>query len=116
MMQSERIGILLFLYTRNELSVDENTELSAWRKETPENEQLFRELENPDIRRETLKEYYKERDEVFQALRDRFPYRPDLKLSNEAGIVDEDPASQHLSGTFSGIAISRNSEFPNRNS
>ena len=100
MTESERIGILLFLYSRNELSVDEKTELSAWRLESPENEQLFLEVADKEFMRRALREYYQQRDEVFQTLKQRFPDLANAKLSSEPGFEDDDPIDQEYREFF----------------
>ena len=74
MRRTERIGVLLFLYLRNELSDDERAELSAWRREAPENELLFQETNSPDFIRKTLGGYFQRKDEVFRELEQQFPY------------------------------------------
>ena len=94
MTHSERIGILLFLDSRNELSDDEKTELSTWRLDVPENEKLFRELASPYFMRNTLKGYYQRRNDVFQMLKQRLPWLSGVGLSNETGFEDDDPADQ----------------------
>ena len=43
MKQSERIGLLMFRYMRNDLSLEENTELLAWRNQSPKHETAFQE-------------------------------------------------------------------------
>jgi len=55
MNNSERIGILMFRYIRNELSKNERNELEAWRKQSPVNEKTFQEAIDPEVIRANLK-------------------------------------------------------------
>jgi transmembrane sensor len=55
MNNTERIGILMFRYIRNELSKKERAELEAWRKLSPVNEKTFQEAIDPEIIRANLK-------------------------------------------------------------
>jgi ferric-dicitrate binding protein FerR (iron transport regulator) len=100
MRQSERIGVLLFLHLRNELSDDEKTELSAWRDKAPENEQLFRETNRPDFMRKTLSGYFRRKDEVFKGLEQQFPYLADPGFSTELGFEDVNSAGGDYRGFF----------------
>jgi ferric-dicitrate binding protein FerR (iron transport regulator) len=100
MTQSDRIGVLLFLDTRNELSDDEKTELSTWCREAPENEKLFRDLTSPDFMRDTLKGYYQRRGEVFQMLKQRLPLLYGVGLSNDPGFEDDDPVDKDYQEHF----------------
>ncbi len=52
MTRNEKIGRLLFRYTRGELTDREKRELSTWRAASPENEQAFIEEPDPEIMRE----------------------------------------------------------------
>ena len=52
MKQENRIGVLLFLHIRNELSNEEELELLEWRQRSPENELEFQELSDPEYIRQ----------------------------------------------------------------
>ena len=86
MEESRRIGILLFLYTRDELSPAEQEELRSWRNQDPENEKLFFQMTDPDSLRLVMQEYYKERDRDFERLKKQLPQLAKTSLS---GSVDE---------------------------
>jgi hypothetical protein len=81
MTASRRIGILLFLYSRNELSPAEQEELLIWRRGDPENEKLFFEMTDPESLRSEMKLYYGERDLDFEKLKARMPELSDTRLS-----------------------------------
>jgi len=85
MRQSERIAWLLFRYTRDELSAEENHELSEWRSLSPENEEIFKKETNPDYIRDEMKEMYANKNAVFQKITEKYPElsdnsRPYLKF------------------------------------
>ncbi len=86
MEESRRIGILLFLYTRDELSPAEQEELRSWRNQDPENEKLFFQMTDPDSLRSVMQEYYEERDRDFEKLKKQLPQLAETSLS---GSVDE---------------------------
>ncbi|HEY8734039.1 MAG TPA: hypothetical protein VIL90_05695, partial [Puia sp.] len=88
MSESRRIGILLFLYTRNELSSAEQEELLIWRRRDPENEKLFFEMTDPESLRSEMQSYYRERDLDFEKLKTRLPHLSATWLSgsNEAAV------------------------------
>ncbi|HEV3224006.1 MAG TPA: FecR domain-containing protein [Puia sp.] len=81
MVESRRIGILLFLYTRDELSPAEQEELRLWRNQDPENEKLFFQMTDPDSLRLVMQEYYKERDRDFENLKKLMPELSEMSLS-----------------------------------
>jgi ferric-dicitrate binding protein FerR (iron transport regulator) len=82
MKQAKRIGILMFLHSRDELSKEEEQELLAWRKKSPENEQLFLELSNPEYERQMMIDLYRGREIVFRNIKKRFPFLSDADLSD----------------------------------
>ena len=86
MTESRRIGILLFLYTRNELSSAEQKELQDWRKKDPENEKLFFEMTNPESLRREMQTFYHDRDRDFEKLQ---VLMPELAGTSLSGTVDE---------------------------
>ena len=86
MTESRRIGILLFLYTRNELSSAEQKELQDWRKKDPENEKLFFEMTNPESLRKEMQSYYHDRDRDFEKLQ---ALVPELSGTSLSGTVDQ---------------------------
>jgi transmembrane sensor len=85
MTQATRIPTLLFLHSRNELSKAEEMELAGWRAESKENEQLFREISDPEYVRVMMSDLYKSRERVFEKLKAEFPNLSNAKLSNQAG-------------------------------
>jgi transmembrane sensor len=86
MKESKKIGLLLFLYTRDELSPAEQEELLVWRNQDPENENLFFQMTDPDSLRLVMQEYYEERDRDFEKLKSQIPQLSETWLS---GSVDE---------------------------
>ena len=86
MEESRRIGILLFLYTRDELSPAEQEELRSWRNQDPENEKLFFQMTDPDSLRSVMQEYYEERDRDFEKLKKLMPELSEMRLS---GSIDD---------------------------
>ncbi|MDP4251939.1 MAG: DUF4974 domain-containing protein [Bacteroidota bacterium] len=100
MNESGRIGILLYLYTREELSPAEQEELRAWRSRDPENEKLFFQMTDPVSLRALMQAYYAERDRDFEKLKMRVPSLSETRLSgsveetakifSEAPVLEED--------------------------
>src|SRR5579863_4956444 len=86
MTESRRIGILLFLYTRNELSSAEQKELNEWRHKDPENEKLFSEMTDPGLLRREMQAFYSDRDRDFEKLQ---LLMPELSGTSLTGTVDE---------------------------
>jgi hypothetical protein len=89
MNQNTRIGILLFLASRNELSPEEEIEFASWRAESPENELLFQELTDPENERRMMKEFYKKINEGREKTESFFPSTENEKLSHQAGYEQE---------------------------
>ena len=87
MKETSRIGILLFLYTRDELSPAEEKELESWRKQDPENEKLFFQMTDPDSLRAEMQEYYASRDRDFEKLK---AHLPQLSASRLSGSMEGD--------------------------
>ena len=81
MKESKRLGLLLFLFTRDELSPAEKDELQIWRNQDPENEKLFFQMTDPDSLRKEMQHYYKERDRNFEKLKTRLPFLSETRLS-----------------------------------
>ena len=81
MKTSDRIGILLFLNTRNELSPVEQLELRAWRRKSPANEQLYSQMSDPASLRSMILEYFLERDLAFEKLKKHLPGLAGTSLS-----------------------------------
>lgn len=81
MKTSERIGVLMFLQSRNELTGEEEKEMGEWIKESPSNEQFFQELTDPANTRARMTELYQGRERVFNKLKLEFPYLADVNLS-----------------------------------
>jgi hypothetical protein len=73
MNHAERIGRLLYSNRRGELRADEETELTAWRKQSPENEELFRDSMDPEKLRKSMIELYQARDRVLKKIKERIP-------------------------------------------
>jgi hypothetical protein len=78
-----RIGRLLYKGSRNDLSESEERELTVWRNESSENEQLFRDKMDPEKVRSSMIGLYEERDLVFEKMKERIPGLADTKLSNQ---------------------------------
>ena len=78
-----RIGRLLYRKSRNELNESEERELTVWRKESPENEQLFLDKMDPEKVRSSMIRYYEKRDLIFEKIKERVPELADAKLSNQ---------------------------------
>ena len=73
MNQSERIGELLFRFTRNELSASEKVELEAWRNADPEHEQAFIEETDPEQIQKNHIGMQQNKEAVWKKLQERFP-------------------------------------------
>jgi transmembrane sensor len=131
MKESYRTGILLFLHARNELSAAEERELQDWRQHSPENERLYQEMGDPEFLRNMMKEYYAERDEVFDHLKTRFPYlsttdfynavdmetNPAVARANEErrmNFPDKDIAESGLSKAAFWNSLLEEAKFPNQ--
>ena len=78
-----RIGRLLYRKSRNELNESEERELTVWRKESPENEQLFLDKMDPEKVRSSMIRYYEKRDLIFEKIKKRVPELADANLSNQ---------------------------------
>ena len=98
MKESSRIGILIFLYNRDELTPGEKNELVDWRMQSTENEKLFFQLTDPKLIRQLMQEYYQERDRGFEKLKTRFPWLLEARLSGSlegaAKLFDETPVTE----------------------
>ena len=113
---SNRIGILLFLHTRDGLSAAEQAELQDWRKKSPENEALFIQMTGPDSLRAMMQEYYQERDNDFEKLKKRLPELAGTSLSGsvegsaknyaEALKFEESGGSNYLTDEFAALGLS----------
>jgi hypothetical protein len=80
---SERIGWLLFLQVRHELSRKEKKELSVWRKLSVENEVLFQSATDPANLRKRIGKMPEARQQILEKLRERFPDLEDLSHKGE---------------------------------
>src|SRR5260221_3388314 len=58
MQAPNHIADLIFKRLRNELSPEEETELSSWRQDSQENEDIFQKLTNPEHVRKLMQGYY----------------------------------------------------------
>jgi hypothetical protein len=83
MSNPRRIGRLLYRKSRSELNESEEKELTVWRRESPENEQLFRDKMDPEEMRSSMIRLYEERDLIFEKIKKRVPELADAKLSNQ---------------------------------
>jgi transmembrane sensor len=105
MENSNRIGVLLFLNSRGEITEKEELELSVWRRLSPANEQLFQYTINPDKVREGMKEYYASRDRIFEKIKQKYPGLANAKRSDpgfpQAGLSDTDIMDDELDMDFS---------------
>jgi transmembrane sensor len=76
----ERIGKLLFRHIRKELSSKESAELSAWRKLSERNEQLFQTETDPEHIHKVISEMFDNREYTFQKFREAYPQYQEKKL------------------------------------
>ena len=83
MSNPRRIGRLLYRKSRNELNESEEKELTVWRNDSPENEQLFQDKMDPEKVRSSMIRLYEERDLIFEKIKKRVPELADAKLSNQ---------------------------------
>ena len=90
MNQSNRIATLLFLHSRKEIFSEEEMELKAWRQTSPENEQLFRELGDPEYVRIMMADLYKGRDMVYDNMKVRFSYLSDSSPADEDDLAEDE--------------------------
>jgi ferric-dicitrate binding protein FerR (iron transport regulator) len=85
MTQSERIGLLMFKYLRDELSPEESLELNEWRFHSPENEDTFLKATDPETIREEISDMYRSRELVLQKIKERYPHLvPDSSKSSRS--------------------------------
>ena len=73
MNDANMIGILLFLHSRKELTVLEENQLLEWRMLSPENDQLYKEISDPEFVRRLMRDFYQERSDAFNRLKTEFP-------------------------------------------
>lgn len=73
MNSSERTGLLLFRYTRKELSAAEENELAAWRASSSANESFFRSVTDPGYLQGQVRKIYETKDKVYSKLLGEFP-------------------------------------------
>src|ERR1700759_3958001 len=96
----ERIGSLLYGKRRGELTADEEKELSTWRSQSPENEQLFRDKMDPEKVRASMIELYQARDRVFNKLKEEIPELANVELSDldfsDADVPDSIPEGKYF--------------------
>ena len=83
MSNPRKIGRLLYRKSRNELNESEEKALAVWRKESPENEQLYLDKMDPEKVRSSMIRYYEKRDLIFEKIKKRVPELADAKLSNQ---------------------------------
>ena len=98
MNEVKRTAILLFLSTRKELTPEEEGELMAWRRQSRENEKLFRQVNDKDYVRAEIKKIYASRTRSFEKLKVHFPY------------LGNDQESDHFRADEFDIPESRNGE------
>ena len=65
-------------------------ELEAWREKSVENEELFRELGDPEYVRRMMADLYKGREIVYDNMKVRFSYLSDSKLSDESDLEEDE--------------------------
>jgi transmembrane sensor len=70
---SERIGELIFRYIRQELTVEEELELTAWVEESPENQRFFEEETDPVNIRKDITAMYHDKDLVYKKILEKHP-------------------------------------------
>lgn len=73
MKASERIGLLMYRYMRNELSPREMTELWAWRNKSPKHETAFQEATDWDNALAELRWSYSHRDAILEKIKEKYP-------------------------------------------
>ncbi len=73
MRPSERIAFLIFRYLRDELTPDQDRELTEWRDASPENEQFFQEEIDPEKIRSDLAEMYEHKDGIWDQILSQTP-------------------------------------------
>jgi transmembrane sensor len=71
MTSPERMGKLFFLHMRNKLSSSEKAELSAWRNESPKNEELFQKETNWEHIREEMKVMFENKERAFEKFKEK---------------------------------------------
>ncbi len=94
MNEVKRTAILLFLYSRNELTPKEQEELQTWREESRQNEKLFRLATNPKNQRAEMRGLYKCRDRGFEKLKKHIPQLIDETLSDPFSFT-QDPFAEN---------------------
>ena len=79
MSSPERIGELLFRYTRKKLSKSENDELLAWRNSSPKREELFKKETDPEHLRREMSILFESEARAYQKFQQRHPEVIELK-------------------------------------
>lgn len=73
MKPSERIGLLMFRYLRNELNPGETRELLAWRNKSSKHENAFQEATDWENLQADFREYYKNREATWEKIKAGYP-------------------------------------------
>ena len=86
MINYERLGTLMFRYSRRELTGKEKKELMAWRRSRPEEENLFKNTTDPGNIMVDVAAFLSFKEKGLQKLKDCYP-----------DIWKDSPASRHNS-------------------
>jgi transmembrane sensor len=73
MRPSERIASLIFWYLRDELSGEQERELTEWRSSSPENEKFFQEEIDPENIRKEISDMYANKEKVWDKIMEKDP-------------------------------------------
>jgi hypothetical protein len=73
MTHAEKIGLLMFKYMREELSSEEEKELTAWRNASHRNEEFFKDETNPKKLGQWIVEMFDEKKRVADRIREQYP-------------------------------------------
>lgn len=82
----EEIARLLFRHSCHELSPEEELELAEWRRASAENEQVFRDANDPDYIRRELQFIYESKDRVYKNIMAQYPFTDTIKGSGRPRI------------------------------
>jgi ferric-dicitrate binding protein FerR (iron transport regulator) len=99
MNNASRIATLLFLHSRNEISPAEEKELLEWRRQSPDNEETFKDLSDPLYVQKMMAGFYKDREIVYNNLKRKLPDLSGSSLSTAPTYV-ADPATETFSEEY----------------
>ncbi len=80
MNNTQHITILLFRFIRNELTQEEELELSKWRSLSVENERFFQRETDPEHLRSEISQIYASKDRVLKKIKGQYPFTDSVRM------------------------------------